>query len=276
MALADKALWMIDRNLREDLTLSRVAQACGVSRYHLAHAFGETTGMSVMEYARTRRLSEAASALAAGAGNILALAMDYGYASHEAFSRAFQSRFGVSPDVVRRNATTDGLALVRPLSVLAATQRSIEPQRLEPKGDLVFVGRGERIAFSASHTIAALWEKFMPFYAAIEDKADPIPWGLSTDLDDDGNFDYICAVQVTRASDVPKGLEIHRVPARTFAVFRHDDHASALPQTYAAIWNGWAPQDGRSIADAASLERHLATFDTRTGLGGVEIYIPLA
>ena len=51
--------------------------------------------MSPMAYVRARRLSDAARALIAGAPDILRLALDSGYASHEAFSRAFKSQFGL-------------------------------------------------------------------------------------------------------------------------------------------------------------------------------------
>ena len=54
MSLANRALWSIDRNLTTELSLGSVAEACGVSRYHLAHAFGASTDMSVMEYVRAR------------------------------------------------------------------------------------------------------------------------------------------------------------------------------------------------------------------------------
>ena len=61
------------------LTLDGIAAACGVSRSHLAHAFGTATGLSVMQYERARRLSATAQALAAGARNILSLALEAGY-----------------------------------------------------------------------------------------------------------------------------------------------------------------------------------------------------
>jgi AraC family transcriptional regulator len=60
MSLTNKALWVIERNLNRELTLTAIAEACEVSRYHMAHAFGAATGLSVMEYARGRRLTEAA------------------------------------------------------------------------------------------------------------------------------------------------------------------------------------------------------------------------
>ena len=51
-----------------------------------------------MRYMRGRRLSEAARVLANGGADILTVALDFGYGSHEAFTRAFRrSQFGVNP-----------------------------------------------------------------------------------------------------------------------------------------------------------------------------------
>src|SRR3984885_16268476 len=117
MSLASKALWAIERNLNRELSLQEVAEACGVSRFHLAHAFGEATGYSVMEYIRRRRLTEAARALAGGAPDILALALDAGYGSHEAFSRAFRTQFGTTPETVRKTGNVGKLAMVRAVTL---------------------------------------------------------------------------------------------------------------------------------------------------------------
>ncbi len=73
----------------------------GVSRFHMVRAFAAATGLSVMRYVRARRLSEAARALADGAPDILALALEADYGSHEAFTRAFRDHFGVTPEAVR-------------------------------------------------------------------------------------------------------------------------------------------------------------------------------
>jgi AraC family transcriptional regulator len=246
-----------------------------VSRYHLAHAFGESTGMSVMEYVRGRRLSEAAAHLARGAANILDLALESGYASHEAFSRAFRTQFGMTPEEVRRNATTDGLPVLKPAKVGEGASPAIAADRMEPSGELKFAGLAEHVPFSQMQNIASQWQRFMPRYGEIEDKAHPIPAGVSTNLDDEGNFDYVCAVQVKRFSALPRGLVQLTVPAQTYAVFRHSAHVSEIGQTFRAIWNDWNPQGGKAIADGACIERHMETFDTRTGFGGVEIFVPV-
>ena len=41
MSLTDKALFAIERNLNRELSLGEIAERVGVSRFHLAHAFGE-------------------------------------------------------------------------------------------------------------------------------------------------------------------------------------------------------------------------------------------
>ena len=43
MSVTRKALFVIERNHNRDLTLAQIAAACDVSKYHLAHAFGQTT-----------------------------------------------------------------------------------------------------------------------------------------------------------------------------------------------------------------------------------------
>src|ERR1700731_2465360 len=86
---AQKALWFIESHLAGELTLDEIAGVAGISRFHLGRAFAAATGLSVMRYVRARRLSEAARALASGAPDILSVALDADYGSHEAFTRAF-------------------------------------------------------------------------------------------------------------------------------------------------------------------------------------------
>src|SRR5215475_6409820 len=117
MSLTRKALWFIERNLDRDLSLGEIAASCGVSPYHLAHAFGEGADVSVMRYVRARRLTAAAQALALGAPDILQLALDQGYGSHEAFSRAFRAQFGCAPEAVRRKGDTEELAMTQAMNM---------------------------------------------------------------------------------------------------------------------------------------------------------------
>src|SRR2546430_15478195 len=101
---AQKALWFIESHLADELTLDEIAGVAGISRFHMVRAFAEVTGLSVMRYVRARRLSEAARALAGGAPDILNLALEADYGSHQAFTRAVRDPLGVPPQTGRQTA----------------------------------------------------------------------------------------------------------------------------------------------------------------------------
>src|SRR5262249_33274689 len=93
-----KAIWFVETHFSGDISLDDIAQSAGVSRYYMVRAFGLATGRSVMRHVRGRRLTEAARSLANGAPDILTVALDAGYGSHEAFTRAFREQFGLTPE----------------------------------------------------------------------------------------------------------------------------------------------------------------------------------
>src|SRR5260221_4206244 len=112
---AQKALWFIEGTAPEQLTLAEISGVAVVSRFHMVRSFAAATGFSVMRYVRARRLSEAARALAGGAPDILTLALDADYGSHEAFTRAFRDHFGVTPETVRATTCLAKLGLQEPI-----------------------------------------------------------------------------------------------------------------------------------------------------------------
>lgn len=148
MSIVDRALWAMERNSEQALGLNDIADACGVSRSHLANAFGTATGWPVMKYLRARRLTEAARRLAGGASDILTVALDHGYGSHEAFTRAFRDQFGLSPEQVCGRGKLDSLATTPPLHLRKANALPPSPQ-FKSLGSLKLVGLA-RLARSAS------------------------------------------------------------------------------------------------------------------------------
>ncbi|WP_306226359.1 helix-turn-helix transcriptional regulator [Bosea beijingensis] len=124
------AIWCIESRFTAELTLDEIAEVSGVSRFHLSRAFGVATGRSVMRYVRERRLSEAARQLANGAPDILSVALDWGYGSHEAFTRAFREQFGITPEELRARRDLSSLALVEPLNMHDITPAPIAEPRI--------------------------------------------------------------------------------------------------------------------------------------------------
>lgn len=274
--VADKAIWIIERNLEDSLSLPAIAQACGVSRSHLAYAFGSATGQSVMKYLRARRLSRAAEALASGAPDILSVAFDAGYGSHEAFTRAFREAFSITPERLRDRKSLDGLRRTNPLVLQPRKAPDLPALRLKHQEALQIVGLAIPCSFETTNAIPAQWQRFMTHYAGIPHKTQSIPIGVNQLPDEEGRFEYLCGAEVTHFDETPAGLEQLEILARDYAVFEHSEHVSTLYATYAVLWNDVLPTMAYTVADAPVLERHNPTFDPRTGEGGLTLWIPLA
>src|SRR4051795_13419692 len=128
---AQKALWFIESHLAEELSLDEIAGVAGISRFHMVRSFAAATGLSVIRYVRARRLSEAARALANGAPDILTLALEADYGSHEAFTRAFRDHFGLTPEAVRAAQCTGHLKLQEPILMDSTISDKLASPRFE-------------------------------------------------------------------------------------------------------------------------------------------------
>jgi AraC family transcriptional regulator len=269
------ALWYIERHFASELSLDEIARHAGVTRFYLTRAFGETTGYSLMRYVRGRRLSEAARVLAKGAADILAVALDAGYGSHEAFTRAFRDQFGVTPETIREHGHLDRIELVEAITMDQRPLDHLAPPRFVDGAALLIAGSGARYTCDESAAIPAQWQKFLPSFGSVPEQIGRIAYGVRYNGDDDGNFDYLCGVEVGTFTGLPARWDRVRVPEQRYAVFRHADHVSNIRRTHHTIWSAWLPQSGHEAADAPSFERYGEEFDGATGLGGIEIWLPI-
>jgi AraC family transcriptional regulator len=270
-----KALWFIESHFSSDLTLEDVAKVSGVSRFHMTRAFGAATGHSVIRYVRGRRLTEAARSLASGAPDILSVALDAGYGSHEAFTRAFCDQFGFTPETIRAQGHLNNIQLLEPIRMEQTVLPNIEAPRIENGRVLLIAGIGERYTCESSAGIPAQWQRFVPHLGHIQGQVGGVAYGVSCNMDDEGNFDYICGVEVSTFANLPPDWRTLRIPEQRYAAFTHRGHISTIRSTWSTIWNKWLPESGYQLADAPHFERYDETFDSRTGLGGVEIWIPI-
>jgi AraC family transcriptional regulator len=260
MTPVNKALWYIESHFAEDIALDEIARVSGASRFYLTRAFGEATGHSIMRYVRARRLTEAARSLCAGASDILTVALDAGYGSHEAFTRAFRDQFGLTPECLRAQRHLDNLELVEPIKMDETIFATLEAPRFENGKPLLIAGLVERYDCETTKAIPAQWQKFIPHIGTI-----PGQTGTTT---------YICGVEVTSFSALPAEFGRVRIPQQRYAVFRHRDHVSTIRRTVTTIWNKWLPDSDFDVADAPNFERY-QDFDQRNGTGIIEIWIPL-
>ena len=85
----------------EALTLSMLAQKLGYSEFYISRKFREISGMSFRDYLRQRTLAFALKEVRDTSRGLLEIALDYGFSSHEAFSRSFKEAYGVTPSLYR-------------------------------------------------------------------------------------------------------------------------------------------------------------------------------
>ena len=270
-----KALWYIESHFAAEITLEEIAAVVGVSRFYLTRAFGEATGRSIMRYVRGRRLSEAARTLAAGASDILSVALEAGYGSHEAFTRAFRDHFGETPEAVRARRSLSNLNLVEPIKMDETLLTTLAPPRFENGKSLLVAGLSERYTWETSQGSPAQWQRFHHYLGNIPGQVGRVAYGVCGNGDDHGNYDYTCAVEVASFSDLPAEFARLRIPERRYAVFAHQEHVSTIRRTIATIWNRWVPDSGHEVADAPSFERYGEDFDPARGTGTIEIWVPL-
>jgi AraC family transcriptional regulator len=271
-----KALWFIESHLDDDLSLDRIAASAGVSTFHLCRAFAGATGQSVAAYARARRLTHAATTLANGAPDILDVALAAGYGSHEAFTRAFRQHFQTTPESVRAQASTVTLHLQEPLRMNPTTGTPIAAPRIVAQPAMTLVGTTEHYQTGGNAGIPSQWSRFGPFMGHFTNEVPGVSYGVVYNVDANNNFDYLCGVEVRAVADLPGGCIELRVPASTYAVFVHAGHVSTIQATFTAIWERGLADAGVNATDAPVFERYDHRFDPHTGLGGFEIWVPIA
>jgi len=275
MSAVAKTVWLLESRLFEVLSLDDVAVHAGVSPSHISRIFPAATGYSITGYLRARRLTEAARLLAGGAPDILAVALQSGYGSHEAFTRAFRDQFGMTPDQVRRRRSLDNLTLVEPLPMDESLKIRLDPPVFDNHPEMLMAGLKVHQKMSAPNTLPLQWQEFQQHLGHIPGAIGRAAYGVIGNVAEDGDgYDYYTTVEIDGKGALPSDLITLKLPAQRFARFTHRGHISTIRSTIGAIFDKWPMHPGvTSEGSFGFIEYYGPDFDPVTGNGTIEIWI---
>ncbi|HDV6633037.1 TPA: AraC family transcriptional regulator [Legionella pneumophila] len=93
----------IGKHLDEELSLESLSEIFCISKFHFHRLFTAFTGLSLQQYIKWLRLKRAAHQLVVEKDQpVINIAINAGFESHEAFSRAFKKACGFSPSQFRQ------------------------------------------------------------------------------------------------------------------------------------------------------------------------------
>jgi predicted transcriptional regulator YdeE len=145
-----------------------------------------------------------------------------------------------------------------------------------PGQRLLIAGLNESYTAATRGKIPEQWQRLAPHLGKVPGQVGEDSYGVCWKADSQCNFEYLAGVAVSSPDRLPAGFKAVEIDSLRYAVFGHAGHVSEIPATIAAIWTKWAPDCGLRLAhDAPCFERYTDEFDARTGLGGMEIWIPL-
>lgn len=263
-------------HLDEALTVERLSEVAGFSKYHFHRQFSEYAGLTVAEVVRLTRLKRAAYQLAFDPKRrIIDVALEAGFSAPESFARAFKEAQGQTPSDFR--SAPDWAAIRRaPQPPTPTRSNSMSPEIVELAEIRVAVlehhGPPERLMDSVARFIA--WRK------SCRDSPVGTRRTLGINYSDASapeayRFD-ICGELTGTLSPNDAGVVEKVIPGGRCAVARHFGSTDAIGQTVHELYAGWLPESGEQLRDFPLFFHYIARMPAVSEHEQItDVYLPL-
>lgn len=280
----ERAIEYIETHLDENIDLGDVSREMGYSYYHMTRMFSAVLGEPVGRYISRRRLYRAARQLVHSDRRIIDIALESGFQSPEAFSRAFKAAFKTTPADYRK-AGLDLVATAKPRLLPVdvphiAAGISHSPEILQMTEEIKIAGLRGATSISQNR-IPQLWDQFLRHHRNLYEltgTAYSICETRQTVYAEDGDvtFSVMVGSPVPDFSNLPETLAQTTLRPGKYAVFTHRGSLDKLLQTYQYIYGTWLPSSGQRLDEREDFEVYerkvLAVEDPENE---VKLYIPV-
>jgi AraC family transcriptional regulator len=254
----------VDSHLADDLRLETLARLAAISPFHFHRLFLSWTGETLKAFVRRRRLESAAGRLRhCPDEKITFIALNCGFASPEAFARAFREHFGMTPSVWRSGGWVNWHTSAHDRGT--APPPAVEVRRQEPVEYLFMRARGDY-----RHAAYELWERFLPVVHSLGLSDQPLAFiGL-----DDPAIAGPENCRMDACVELPAGwrdpgvrLPRHRVGERWIATLPFDGPASDITLGWHTMLDEWLPHSPFTMGEGHFFER----YEPRAGVPGIPL-----
>jgi len=249
----------IENRLTDDLSLEDISEYAGVSDFHFRKIFFYLSGMTLSEYIKNRKLSEANKDLLNGK-KVTEVAFKYGYQSVDGFTRAFKKWSDFLPsDVLKKSLSKSSAKLSFVITVKGGTTMEF---KIEEKPAFYLVGVNKRIPmqFEGVNNEIVKLAKSITNEQKEEMKAlqniEPYEFvNASYDADanflkEEGDLTHLIGVLTTK-NKVSNLLEKVPVEACTWAIFPNEGpFPFTLQETMAKTYSEWFPAFDYEVINA--------------------------
>lgn len=285
LAQVQRGVDLVEERLDEALVLREVSRAAGMSHWHFQRIFKALTGETLMTYVRSRRLSRSLDRLLRTKTGILEIALDAGFESQAAFTRAFKSAFGMTPGAYRKigdkslflqKARIDADYLTHIHENVSMTPVIAERPAMRLAGLRTEIYGVDSDKNNIAERLPPLWDVFLARLPTLGEHVGDVCFGvIQQESEETERLVYYAAVPVSENAPLMDGFVDVHLPAARYATFTHRGAADQLDHTVNYIYSGWLARSGERHAYGADLEIYDYRFDANSDESAMEYAIPL-